>query len=282
MKHSLPFNVITTAVMLLSVSCSKSDTASPTVNANEKPSATTSAGSPVTLLNINYESGTINSGISGLNTTNATAPDASYMVTPGRTGSYAIAHKVILDNPGYFSDNHPRSESATANLTAGQYKVGDERRYEFSVLLKNWTPYTTGMSTAGDIIFQGKLGGGGNPAFYFMTKRNEIAFRMPNNNLQISIVPDLRPYINQWMDFRVEVLWKNDPSGYYKVYSKLPGQTNYTLIWQVSNFHTYLPDNPDAVHGYNKWGLYRPGQSIANGDVPTRIIYHDNIKIVKL
>ena len=235
-----------------------------------------------TLVYVNYESGTINSGITGLTTTHATAADASYIVSPGRTGNYAIAHKVTIGDLGYFSDNNWRSESATDQLTEGKFTRGDERRYECSLLLKDWTPYTTGMSQAGDIIFQGKLGGGGNPAFYFMTKRNSIAFRMPNNNLQQTIIADFRPYINQWLDFRVDVKWEDGPTGYYKVYCKKPGESTYTLIWQVDNFHTFLPDNPDAVSGYNKWGLYRADQSLANGDVPTRIIYHDNIRIIKL
>jgi hypothetical protein len=235
-----------------------------------------------TLVYVNYESGTLNSGITGLTTTHATASDASYIVTPGRTGSYAVAHKVTLGDTGYFSDGNWRSESATDQLTEGKFTRGDERRYECSLLLKDWTPYTTGMSQAGDIIFQGKLGGGGNPAFYFMTKRNSIAFRMPNNNLQQTIIADFRPYINQWIDFRVDVKWEDGPTGYYKVYCRKPGESTYTLIWQVDNFHTFLPDNPNAVSGYNKWGLYRADESLAAGDVPTRIIYHDDIRIIKL
>lgn len=235
-----------------------------------------------TLLVVNYESGTINSGISNLNTTNATAADASYIVSPGRTGAYAIAHKVVLGDSSYFSDNHWRSESATANIPEGKHKPGDERRYEFSLLLKDWQSFVTGDSEAGDIIFQGKLGGGGNPAFYLMTKRNTIAFRAPNNNLQTNILTDYRPYINQWIDFRIDVLWSDTTSGYYKVYMKLPGQSDYSLKWEIHNFQTWMPDNPLAVSGYLKWGLYRPGQSLANGDITTRIIYHDDIRIIQL
>lgn len=248
--------------------------------ATTKESLTTNNGD--TLVYVNYESATLNSGITGLTTTHATATDASYIVSPGRTGNYAIAHKVTLGDMGYFSDNNWRSESATDQLATGKFTRGDERRYECSLLLKDWTPYTAGMSQAGDIIFQGKLGGGGNPAFYFMTKRNSIVFRMPNNNLQQTIIADFRPYINQWIDFRVDVKWEDGPTGYYKVYCKKPTESTYTLIWQADNFHTFLPDNPNAVSGYNKWGLYRVDQSLANGDVPTRIIYHDNIRIIKL
>jgi len=63
---------------------------------------------------------------------------------------------------------------------------------------------------------------------------------------------------------------------------RLPGEVNYTLIWQANNFHTYLPDNPNSTNGYSKWGLYRPDQDLDNGDVTTRIIYHDDIRIIKL
>ena len=244
--------------------------------------STMSISSDSLLLDINYETGTLNSGISNLNTTDATAADASYIVSPGRAGDYAIAHKVNLADSTYFSDNHFRSESATANVPEGKHKPGDHRRYEFSLLLKDWTPYTTGMTQTGDIIFQGKLGGGGNPAWYFMTKRNSITFRMPNENLQATIVGDYRNHINKWMDFKVEVLWADTPTGYYKIYSRLPGQTNYTLVWEIHDFKTWNPDNPNAVSGYLKWGLYRPNSSMANGDVQTRIIYHDEIRVYQL
>lgn len=236
-----------------------------------------------TMLYVNYEKGILNSGIKGLTTTHATAMDASYLVSPGQNGSnFAIAHKVTIGDPSYFSDNNWRSESATDQLMEGKFTRGDQRRYECSLLLKDWTPYTSGMSDSGDIIFQGKLGGGGNPAFYFMTKRNAIVFRMPNNNLQQTIIADFRAFINQWIDFRVDVKWEEQPTGYYKVYCKKPGDNDYTLIWQVDHFPTFMPDNPNAVSGYNKWGLYRVDQSLSNGDVPTRIIYHDNIRIIKL
>ena len=275
------------AVGFLLSACSKQDGAiqassQSTAQANLSGANFNSFATYTSLLSVNYDNGLLNSGIPNLEVTDATAPDAAYMVSPGRSGTYAIAHKVVLGDSSYFSDEHWRSESATNAVAAGKFVPGDERRYEFSVLLKDWTPYTTGMPASGDIIFQAKLGGGGNPAWYFMTKRNAIAFRDPNANLQTNIVADYRPYINQWMDFRVDVLWANTATGYMKVYSKLPGQTDYTLIWQISNFQTWNPDNPNAVTGYMKWGLYRPDESVANGDVLTRVIYHDSIKIYNI
>lgn len=288
MKFNLSILALTGLAICASLACSKKNNVQPeetvltqqtTVNAKAN---STGYANGDTMLLINYETGTLNSGIAKLNTTNATATDASYLVSPGRTGTYAIAHKVTIGDNGYFSDNHWRSESATAYVPEGKHERGDERRYEVSLLLKDWTRYTTGMSEAGDIIFQGKLGGGGNPAFYLMTKRNAIAFRAPNNNYQKTVIADFRNYINQWIDFRIDVLWQDGPTGYYKVSYRLPGQTDYTLVVNETNFHTFLPDNPAATSGYLKWGLYRPGQSLANNDVPTRIIYHDDIRVIKL
>lgn len=272
---------------LLLAGCVKNQTPLSTLSGNTPGASKTTASPSLTptytlLLNADYENDSLNSGITNLEATSSTASDAAYMIAPGVTDNYGIAHKVVLGDSGYFSDNNWRSESATAQVTAGKYYPGDERRYEFSVLLKDWTSFTTGMSEAGDIIFQAKLGGGGNPAWYFMTKRNTIAFRAPNAPLQQTIIPDYRSYINQWMNFRVDVLWANTATGYVKIYAKLPGDTDYSLKWQISNFQTWNPDNPNATTGYMKWGLYRPGESLANGDVQTRIIYHDNIRIYQI
>lgn len=233
------------------------------------------------ILNVDYESGTLDSGIPGLTTTHATAPDASAVVQPGRQSSYAVQHKVILGDPGYFSDGAPRSESATDRLPNGIFHVGDTQRYEFSVLLKDWQPYRTGDSETGDIIFQGKYAGGQPPAFYLMTKRNAVAFRSPQMNQQTTVVSDFRPYVNQWMDFRVDARWSTDQTGYFTVSVELPGQSTYQQVASYTNVATWQPSSP-ADFGYIKWGLYRPSESLANGDVPTRIVQHDDIRIFKL
>ncbi|MFE7328858.1 hypothetical protein ACFU8W_28555 [Streptomyces sp. NPDC057565] len=47
------------------------------------------------------------------------------------------------------------------------------------------------------------------------------------------------------------------------------------------NVRTYRPDNP-AEHGFIKWGLCRPPESINSGDIPTRIVQHDDIRIFDL
>lgn len=244
--------------------------------------ATSAAGPTATeILQVDYESGTLDSGVPGLTTTHATAPDASAVVRPGDDSSYAVQHKVTLDDPGYVSDGAPRSESATDQLKNGQFNVGDVQRYEFSVLLKDWQPYTAGDSETGDIVFQGKYGDAQPPAFYLMTKRNAIAFRSPQMDRQSTVVPDFRPYVDQWMNFRVDADWTTDDTGYFRVSVQLPGQCDYVPEAAWEDIRTYQPAKP-TDHGYLKWGLYRPSESIANGDVPTRIVEHDDIRVFDL
>ncbi|WP_371622134.1 polysaccharide lyase [Streptomyces sp. NBC_01116] len=232
-------------------------------------------------LRVDYESGTLDSGVEGLTTTKAAAPDASGVVRPAHEGAYAVQHKVTLGDPAYESNGAPRSESATDLLPSGRFVVGDEQRYEFSVLLKDWKTYTPGASESGDIVFQGKYAGDNVPAFYLMAKRDEIAFRSPHLNRQSTVVEDLGRQVNRWMRFRVDARWTADGTGYLRVAVRLSGEDGYRPVVAYENVRTYQPENP-ADHGYLKWGLYRPSQSIGNGDVPTRIVQHDDLRVTDL
>ncbi|MYR46090.1 heparin lyase I family protein [Streptomyces sp. SID5910] len=244
-------------------------TATPTAPQPQKASS---------LLDVDYESGTPDSGITGLTTTHAKAPDASKVVKGGDGSSYSISHKVTLDDPDYVSDGAPRSESANNELKTSIVHVGDVHRYEFSVMLKDWE---TGKGSAGDIIFQGKHAGGNKPSFYLMAKRNEIAFRSPLLDLQATVVEDFRDYVNKWMRFRIDVRWAEDKTGYYKVSAQMPGESGFTLKKTYTDVNTFHPENPTTV-GYIKWGLYRPASSTAAGDPATRVVQHDNIRVIDL
>ena len=243
------------------------------------PSPERAREAPKELLDVNYKDGSLNSGIPDLTTTHAAAKDASKVVPSG--DDHAVAHKVTLDDPDYVSDGAPRSESATNAVREGQVHVGDEHRYEFDVKLKDWKPYESGDSDSGDIFFQGKHAGGNKPSFYLMAKRNSVAFRSPLLDLQTTLVDDFRPYIDKWMSFRVDVHWTDDETGYYKVSTRMPGESDYTLRKTYKDVKTFHPENPTKL-GYLKWGLYRPDQSAKNGDVPTRVVEHDNIRVLDL
>lgn len=230
------------------------------------------------LLDINYENGLLNGGITNIISTNATASDAAYMVQPGATGNYAIAHKVVYGDQGYYSNENWRSESSANLLKIAKFLPGDERRYEFSVLLKDWTPWNTGDPTNETNIFQLKVSGGAGVPLQVRTQRNamRLRFAVENNVPPVDIIPDIRPYVNEWMHFRIDVKWTKTNTGYMKTYMKLPNQTSYTLVDEKTNYRTYPGDGLGGQHGYIKWGIY-----VTPPDI-TRVAYHDDIKIIYL
>lgn len=231
------------------------------------------------VLDVNYENGEKDSGIDGLGYSEATAPDAASMIQPGATGDWGIAHKTIMGNPDYVSAGKCRSESDAMDIVPARNVPGNEFRYEFSVYLKDWQTWTSPTPAYGDIIFQNKPTSSG-PNFHIATKRNAIIWRSGNSD-QADLLTDYRPYINQWIDFRIEVLWANTTTGYFKIYVRLPGQSNYTLKKEYNNYKTYI--GASNSFGYIKWGLYRPDE--VNPDLPPhaeRIVYHDDIRVYRL
>ena len=233
-----------------------------------------------TILNVNYENGTLNSGITEVTATHATAADAAYMVNPAGNGStYAIAHKIVHGDPAYWSDGSDRSESDAIAVPNAKYYPGDERRYEFSVLLKDWTPWVSGPTFETN-VFQLKVSGnsttGSGVPLQFRTARNAMRLRYEGSSSIKDIIADLRPYVNKWMDFRVDVLWADGPTGYIRTYMKLPGQSDYVLVDEKTNYRTFAGDTSIGNLGYIKWGVYATQEGL------TRIAYHDNIRIIKL
>lgn len=239
-----------------------------------------------TILNLNYESGEVTSGVTGITGTHATAADAVYMTSPGSNGKYAVAHKVTLGDAGYFSDGSYRSESDAVSLAKYRYNPGDEYRYEVSILLKDWLPWNSANPAYGDNIFQLKMSDNQLLPLRILTKRNAIVAR--NYQYQDNLVTDFRPYINQWIKFRVEVKWMTDSTGYMKIYVKLPDQSDYKLLLERHNFVTFTGNPAVGNVGYLKWGVYREagqdadGKVITSDNVLTRIAYHDDIRIIKL
>jgi hypothetical protein len=265
-------------ILLATIACEEDKTSQSDSQINGKPPEGNLAfKNGDTILNANYESGQVDSGIPGLNPTNATATDAVYMVSQDALGNHSVAHKIIHADPAYYSNDNYRSESDAAKISAARYFPGDERRYEFSVLLKDWTPWNTGDPTTETNIFQLKLTQGEVP-LQVRTQRNTMRLRFATANTvpMVDIIPDLRPYVNKWIHFRIDVLWKNDATGYIKTSLKLPGQSTYEMIDHKTNYHTYYASDKPGQHGYIKWGLYvAPEHS-------TRVAYHDDIRIIKL
>lgn len=234
---------------------------------------------PVSILNIDYETGTLNSGITGISSSHATAADANYMVQPGATGNYAIAHKVVYGDNAYYSDGAYRSESDAIALTAARYAPGDERRYEFSVLLKDWTPWLSDPIYETN-IFQLKVSGNSTTdsgvPLQLRASRNALRLRYRDNIRVVNFLSDLRPYVNQWIHFRIDAKWTKDATGYIRTFMKLPGQNDFKLVDEKTNYDTFAGDPAVGNIGYIKWGVYGIQEGL------TRITYHDDIRIYKL
>lgn len=279
LRNALTFCALT--LLMTTISCGKKsvdlgsddqlETGALRANSN---SMSSSVGD--TLLNINYETGTLSSGITGVTGTYASAADAAYMVQPGATGSYAIAHKIVHGDSSYYSAGNWRSESDADNAANARFLPGQERRYEFSVLLKDWT-LNANDPTEGN-LFQLKQTGTNGVPLQVRTMRNAIVLRFDqtNNQPNVTILPGAQQYVNKWIHFRVDVLWSQTASGYMKTYMKLPGESSYTLKDSKTNYKTYTANALNGQHGYIKWGLYIIPTNT------TRVVYHDDIRIIGL
>ncbi|MGJ1196018.1 heparin lyase I family protein [Sphingobacterium spiritivorum] len=270
--------------------CSKSQNPASYVENNKinVPSAQQSNTSTDTILNLSYESGTLNDGNPAIVPTKATANDAAYMISPGAGGNHAIAHKVTLGDPGYYSNEAYRSEADAIGMQAALFFPGQERRYEFSLYLKDWELWNTANTPYGDNIFQLKVSGGDPVPVRLLTKRHAITVRYDASGNAI-VVPDFRPHINKWIHFRIDVKWTSDNTGYFKIYTKYQGEQDYTLRFQNLNARTFTGTQlANGQKGYIKWGVYREasydsnGNVITNDNILTRIAYHDDIRIIKL
>ncbi|MCF3110923.1 polysaccharide lyase [Niabella sp. CC-SYL272] len=271
------------AMLLLAASCTRTGNTIVTAGPeNGNPGKSMVTGSTFfsvgdTLLNATYEDGTTNSGITGLTATDAPAADAAYMVSPGAGGTYAVAHKVVFGDSAYMSDGAYRSETTARLVTAANFVPGQERRYEFSVLLKDWPDWNGMNPVDGGNLFQCRVSGDYYVPVMIRVRRNGIIIREADAQT-FAVVSDYRPYVNQWIHFRIDVLWTTDSTGYIKVYTQLPGETGYTLRRERTNLRTYTGTGTSGggAFGYPKWGLY------GGPDTGTRIAYHDNVRIIAL
>lgn len=289
----MPIRAIACGLLLLATACSKKDSLladqNKPLNDSMKSSALLSGltGHADTILNVTYENGQLSSGIPGVRGTVAPGADAAYPV-PGDQSNYAIAHKVTLGNPDYYSAAAYRSESDALENKASLFFPGMERRYEFSVFLKDWEAYNPANPAYGDNIFQLKVSGGDPVPVRILTKRNAIAVRYDATG-NATLIPDFRPQVNKWVHFRIDVKWTLDNTGYFKIYSRYANEQDYTLRFQNLNARTFTGNQLDkGQKGYIKWGVYREagkdanGQVISSDNVLTRIAYHDNIRIIAL
>ncbi|OXA78391.1 Por secretion system C-terminal sorting domain-containing protein [Flavobacterium aquidurense] len=242
-----------------------------------------------TILNVNYENGATNSGFTGIDVTHATAPDAAFMV-PGYTSTYGIGHTVKMGNPAYESDGGQRSESSTVD--AYQFFPGEERRYEVSFKMKDWPAWTSTDPLYGVVLFQLKMSDGVGEPLRVIAQRNGIESKRDIRNANgdaittsTPLVDDFRNYANDWIHLRIDVKWTTNATGYIKIYTKLPGEQDYSLKDQSENIVTFVSQSAGNI-GYLKWGVYtragNPGESLEGNTTLTFTAHHDNIKVFEL
>ncbi len=285
------FIYLAVAGIIACTACGKSDhpNASPEKKEPINPSGQNSTiTNSDTILNVTYETGTLNSGYPDIVATKATATDAVSLLSPGRSGNYAISHKVTLGNADYYSNEAYRSEADAININDALFFPGQERRYEFSLYLKDWEQWNAANPPYGDNIYQLKVSGGDPVPVRLLTKRHAIVVRYDATGNGI-VIADFRSQINKWIDFRIDVKWTLDNTGYFKIYTKYQGEQDFTLRFQNLNARTFTGTQlANGQKGYIKWGVYREAGEDSNGNVIltdnvlTRVAYHDNIRIIKL
>ena len=226
-----------------------------------------------TILTVDYETGTLNSGVMGVSATLPPATDAitissDYM----RSGLYSVRSKVAY-NSDYISDGNYRAETNTMAFLPSRYSAGDQDRYRFSLCLDpSWIADTRDSI---DIVWQFKRFSS-SPDMFVAVKGLDIVLR-GQNGYQMTIVKNYQ--IGQWMDFQLDVNWSPDAEGATAAYYKYATSSSYSY---VDTYHgpTMLDGTP--ANAYLKWGDYKPDFSISNYPQLARIVYHDDISVTAL
>lgn len=216
----------------------------------------------------------------------ATAKDAVYIVEGGAHNSaFAIANKVVLDDPAYVGGGFPRSEFGFAGFPGALYKDGEHGKYSFSMLFKDLVPSVKGSrpEPAEDVVWQFKHHGGGHDLHLALVGTNLVLGWGGNVYKQV-IVDNVMPHVNKWMDFRFEVLWKSDKTGFFSMEMKLPGDNGWGHTIRKKDLQTYVTASPDGTPwtgtGSIQYGVYRHSANSSAGDTKTLIVYHDQVSAI--
>ncbi len=232
------------------------------------------------IFSVNYETGKPNSGVPNILVYPAQNPDSITMISPGRSGRYAVKTKVGATKD-YVTEGSPRAETASINISESLYSPGEKWEYKFSLKLESgWAIDPSGN---GEIVWQFKRFSSG-PDMAVTVKRNLIVLRTTSVN-QNTLVDLSRIPAGQWLDFKINVLWSTGSNGITEVWFKKASDANYTIVASNSGPNMYN----DAQKGaYLKWGIYRPGCKPEGGSYcnsspySTRVVYHDDISVTRL
>lgn len=231
------------------------------------------------LLDLDFETGTINSGNPRVYKPGASAADAATITADRvRYGNYAVAHKTVVGDPAYIYSGL-RSESSTSLGSPNDATVPAFRSYQFSFSLRDWQDWDGSYSDQiRDVIWQFKRDQGSPAEGYFSVRGNHLDFDQPNVGRK-TVVADLRDYDNEWIDVRIDVNWAADATGRYVVGVRLPGEADYATVVDKSGIVTWRSGAGGGPNGKVQWGDFRPNSTVENRAPTTRIVLHDNIRI---
>ncbi|CAI7634050.1 unnamed protein product [Penicillium pancosmium] len=244
------------------------------------------------VFNVNYEDDSVSSGypttgpnrvlVPGIEPGLATAKDAVYMVAGG---AHNTAFAVVLDDPTYVGGGFPRSEFGYAGFPGATYKDCEHGEYSFSMLLKDLVPSVKGTrdAPAEDVVWQFKHHGGGHDLHLALVGTNLVLGWGGNVYKQV-IIDNVMPYVNKWMDFRFDVLWRSNNTGRFTLDMRLPGERKFGHTVAKKDLQTYVTASPDGTPwtgtGSIQYGVYRHSANSTAGDTKTLIVYHDEITAI--
>ncbi|KFX90945.1 hypothetical protein O988_07972 [Pseudogymnoascus sp. VKM F-3808] len=249
-----------------------------------------------TKFHADYEDGSISSGyptagpfriwVPGIEPNLAVAKDACYMVKGGAHNTkWAVANKVTLDDPDYIGGNYPRSEFGFGGPRGTSYNSGDRGAYSFSMQFPDLVPSVKGDRPAPkeDVVWQFKHYDGGHDIHIALVGVNLVLGWGGNVYKQV-IIDDVMPYVNKWMDFHFEVLWKDDETGWFTLEMKLPGERRLGHKVEKKDIQTFVTASPDGTkwggHGMIQYGVYRNSANSTAGDTKTLIVWHDEVTAI--
>lgn len=231
------------------------------------------------ILHVDYETGTLDSGVTNILVVPPQNPDAITISQSARFGHFAVKTTVGFSED-YVTAGKPRAETATMKIPESFYSAGEKWEYCFSLMLDHG--WLIDPSGAAEIIWQFKRFDSGslhiNPDMFVAVKRGFIVLRSPGR--QTSLVDLAKVVPGQWMDFRINVLWSHEPNGLTEVWFRPAAGADFAKVAVITG-PNMGDDRPKSA--YIKWGIYRPeclpsgGQPCSTADFSPRIVYHDEI-----
>ena len=204
------------------------------------------------IFKVDYESGTLDSGVPGVAAVRPQADDSILISTDiVRSGKYAVRHRVGY-SPKYRSRNALRAESSNMHTDGPvRYGEGDYHQYRYSY----YVPKDSYGNRVG-IVWQFKR---------FMGRPDQI------------IVLGGEFPRDTWVDVLYRIKWGHTrEKGWIKNYQKLASEKEYKLRSIRVGRNTL---DARARYTYLKWGIYKPIFPKDAPETSRRTIYHDDISV---